>query len=207
MNNAPDRTAYDSYINSNSWNDKKNKISAIYNLNSWEIECIRCGSKQRVQLHHNYYIKSSFFGKENISDLDYLCFDCHEAWHANQKQSGLSQNDSFEPYYRYLLSGDLYRRNKHIKSLFINRIKLDSEEIAAYFSQPELIKYRKDSKLGCFLFIISFVLIFVWGIGVITAFFAILVTAGTKVPADLDLYEEKEKSIKIKNAFFFSDNP
>lgn len=66
---------YQIYIFSPAWTEKKRSIWRLYQEKGWAIECSRCSSSDSLQLHHNYYLAD--LDCAGVSDLDWLCSDCH----------------------------------------------------------------------------------------------------------------------------------
>lgn len=67
------RTDYEIYMSSAAWfrtRKKKLQISGRW--------CNRCGSKDRLEVHHRNYKR---LGAERMSDLEVLCRDCHDIEH------------------------------------------------------------------------------------------------------------------------------
>lgn len=64
---------YRRYLKSSLWNKKRYKV-----LRRDKFKCVRCGSKNRLQVHHQTY---SRVGKERLSDLITLCKQCHKKKH------------------------------------------------------------------------------------------------------------------------------
>ncbi|MCK5122787.1 MAG: hypothetical protein KAQ87_01395 [Candidatus Pacebacteria bacterium] len=188
---------YDAYINSNTWTEKKAEIENTYKLNDWNIECVRCGSKYNLQVHHNYYIGNKYFGYENISDTDYLCAKCHREWHEIQKSSSLSQNRSLEEYYHFIIADET--RVNQINHLLIKKIKIDALEIESYFLRTDVIEYNKISARLNWIFLISVILLFVYGIGIIVMIIASFIK--NEKPENFDLYKQKRDSLESKKRY------
>jgi len=64
---------YREYLLTNHWKNIKQKVylTSVY-------KCSKCGIKHGLQLHHKTYER---VGKELLSDLVYLCRDCHNEIH------------------------------------------------------------------------------------------------------------------------------
>lgn len=71
---APD--FYRSYLNSPTWRTKRN--AALKRAN---YRCSRCGSKRDPNVHHKTYER---LGNELDSDLEVLCFTCHNGHHLSE---------------------------------------------------------------------------------------------------------------------------
>jgi len=194
------------YINSPIWIKKKEKILDEYQKNNWPIRCLKCCATHNLQLHHNFYIKDIFFGFENISDLDYLCADCHNIWHKIQKESGISQNDSFEKYYEFLLSNNKVYSADRIRAFFEERIAIDKAKIENYFSRSDVIENEKELKKSNRYFTLalipSLVLILLYGIGIVLAALLIFLWPNKNKIEDYDLFFEKRICLKEKIKFF-----
>lgn len=188
------------YINSETWQNKKLTLSNLYNVNGWPIECIKCGATQNLQNHHNYYIdiKYLYLGFENISDIDYLCAKCHDNWHSIQKSIGLSQNRMISAYLNFVFSNqDGSYRNK-IVNLLSQKIKIDDSEISSYFLQENVVSYDRVNNIAMWLLFASFILIFIYGIGIITIIISIIIFSKNKEPENYDLYKQKRIPVEIK---------
>ncbi len=68
---------YKDYLNSEHWNSVKNEY---FNKNPYR--CYFCGSKYFLNLHHITYDR---LGKEDLSDLVYLCKRCHKYTHFSKE--------------------------------------------------------------------------------------------------------------------------
>lgn len=67
---------YHDYINSAAWKKKRQLALKIHG-----DKCKICGTGRRLQVHHKTYKR---LGRERISDLQILCFDCHAMEHDNK---------------------------------------------------------------------------------------------------------------------------
>ena len=190
---------YDDYINSDLWKNKKKKISGIYKRNEWAIECVRCGKVDNLQVHHNYYIDNKYFGHENISDTDYLCAKCHKEWHKIQKSSGSSQNRLSEEYYNFITADKT--RIDQIDYLLTEKIKVDTLEVERYFSRADVVKYNKISDKLNWILLISIILLFVYGIGIIVMIIGYFISLENKEPENFDLYKQKKDSLESKKCY------
>lgn len=64
---------YRDYLTSDTWQEKRrSKFDQVGR------RCERCGSTDRIQVHHQTYER---LGHELLSDLEVLCGDCHKAHH------------------------------------------------------------------------------------------------------------------------------
>lgn len=68
-----DRRLYDIYLSSDKW--RKIRGKAIISSNN---ECVNCGSKVNLQVHHKTY---DSLGNEDLGDLAVLCKSCHTLAH------------------------------------------------------------------------------------------------------------------------------
>ena len=60
---------YDRYMRSKSWQIKRQKFLAHYNC-----QCVLCGSKEHLHVHHLHY---KTLGKEGVEDVIVCCRRCH----------------------------------------------------------------------------------------------------------------------------------
>lgn len=74
---APD--FYQAYLNSSAWHTRRNRA-----LREAGYTCQRCGSKRQPNVHHKSYER---LGAENDSDLEVLCYSCHNGHHLEQSRS------------------------------------------------------------------------------------------------------------------------
>ena len=65
---------YEDYIRSEKWKRVRKRYAKNY-----PMRCYVCGSTKRVQLHHKTYKR---LGRERMSDLLWLCEECHMLVHA-----------------------------------------------------------------------------------------------------------------------------
>lgn len=130
---------------------------------NWPIECVKCNKITDLHCYHNYYIK--YLGHENTSDIDYLCSICHNDWHLFQKNSGKSQNSLCNEYYNFIYNSRYSNENIIRKQLLAKKMQFDSVEISNYFQNEAVIKYERLNNIIGTLFLISFILFFVVGIG------------------------------------------
>jgi len=185
---------YDDYINSDAWAEKKKELDMFHLINNLPIYCLKCWSNKYLQLHHNFY---SHLGKENLSDLDYLCLECHNEWHKIQKHYGESQNKLINYYYKFLFKGkDSYNQLK-LNKLLQHKISEDEKIINEYFSLPEIVKYHKINNIGGWLIILSFVFIWFYGVGLITLILAIIIYSRYKEPDNYEIFQKKKESLLL----------
>jgi len=69
---------YDNYLKTEYWKNTRNKILKRDNYN-----CRCCGSKKKLQVHHDKY---RGYYKERFSDLRTLCQYCHWYHHSYLKK-------------------------------------------------------------------------------------------------------------------------
>jgi HNH endonuclease len=69
-------SSYRAYLNSPHWRVRRNRA-----LNNAGWRCQRCGSQRDLQVHHRSYQR---LGAEWDSDLEVLCFDCHNGHHQDE---------------------------------------------------------------------------------------------------------------------------
>ena len=60
---------YDRYMRSKSWQIKRQKFLAHYNC-----QCVLCGSKAHLHVHHLHY---KTLGNEGVEDVIVCCRRCH----------------------------------------------------------------------------------------------------------------------------------
>jgi 5-methylcytosine-specific restriction endonuclease McrA len=71
------RAAYDEYLASPEWREKRNAAFAYYGY-----ACTRCPSTGPIlDIHHRHY---RTFGFESVEDLDVLCRPCHDKEHGHR---------------------------------------------------------------------------------------------------------------------------
>ncbi len=66
---------YREYLNSPEWRAKRQQV-----LDRDGHRCQKCGVGGVLQCHHLTYLR---VGREELTDLQALCFDCHETHHPN----------------------------------------------------------------------------------------------------------------------------
>jgi len=71
--------SYRSYLASSTWRTKRNRALRLANY-----RCQRCGSKRDPNVHHRTYER---LGAELDSDLEVLCFTCHNGHHREEAAS------------------------------------------------------------------------------------------------------------------------
>lgn len=71
---------YKEYLSTNHWLKVKTKMRK----SKYEYRCYCCGKNKTLQLHHKTYKR---VGKERLTDLIWLCADCHQKVH-NKVNSG-----------------------------------------------------------------------------------------------------------------------
>jgi hypothetical protein len=194
------KNTYYQYINSYLWVDKKKSVEAIYRQNGWSIECLKCGGKERLQLHHNYYHKFYYLGVENLSDLDYLCYKCHDQWTNIHKSLGISNNRIIYSYYKFINLQKNYSNSSVTHLLLEEKMNQDNNEITRYFSDPIVSKYEKTNNFVVTLGICSFPLLLIFGIGIITLIISRIINSKNEKikPNDYEIYNTKRSSLKIK---------
>ena len=67
------KEAYNIYLNSESWKDKRNKV-----LEKCDHKCQLCSKAEKLNVHHNNYKR---IGVEKPTDLIALCNKCHKKFH------------------------------------------------------------------------------------------------------------------------------
>lgn len=76
---------YKNYLESVDWLIKKSLLVFSYLRRKTPIRCFICHSIKKIIVHHWNYEN---IGDENLSDLTFMCFDCHKKWH---KQKGFKE--------------------------------------------------------------------------------------------------------------------
>ena len=76
--NGDRHISYKSYLNSSHWKEKRKEFKKCYIR-----ACVICGTNENIELHHITYKN---IGKERLSDLCFLCRDCHESVHNKTKK-------------------------------------------------------------------------------------------------------------------------
>ncbi len=64
---------YQKYLLSSHWKEFRAKALEYYGN-----KCADCGSKDKLEVHHETYER---LGREELGDVIVLCHDCHEKWH------------------------------------------------------------------------------------------------------------------------------
>lgn len=77
---------YNTYINSLEWREKRTEVAERA-----KYKCHRCGKKiySGYHIHHKTYVR---FGHELLSDLEFLCPDCHTKLHENRDKKNSNPN-------------------------------------------------------------------------------------------------------------------
>lgn len=68
---------YSQYISSSDWKAKRLEVLS----KKWN-QCERCGSKNKIHIHHGSYTK---LGNEPLKHLFVLCEKCHDLFHSKYK--------------------------------------------------------------------------------------------------------------------------
>jgi 5-methylcytosine-specific restriction endonuclease McrA len=68
---------YTLYLQSPQWQLFRQRALAYYNYS-----CRKCLSSRRLQVHHKNYDR---VGRELLSDVEVLCFNCHSKQHPEKK--------------------------------------------------------------------------------------------------------------------------
>lgn len=184
---------YQSYILSPEWEHKKKYTRRLYEQLHYPIECVRCFSVYKIQLHHNYY--PTELDDANLSDLDWICVDCHQLWHS--RYPGVFQNKAT------LINLAFYDELHDSKDLLRKKIQIDEISVAHFFLQPEVILYAEAeenvNKFQTIGIVASFFLFFFYGVGIITFFATFIIFQNRQIkPAKYDSYVEKKKSLILK---------
>ncbi|MFW5962198.1 MAG: hypothetical protein ACOCQR_01105 [bacterium] len=66
--------SYDEYLNSKHWKELKKR----FKNSPFPKSCSICDEIENLHVHHRYYDR---LGEENLSDLTYLCEECHNFIH------------------------------------------------------------------------------------------------------------------------------
>jgi len=168
------------------------------------LECLKCGDKENLHCHHNYYIGINYLGEENISDIDYLCGNCHENWHSIQKNLGTIQNNLVNRYFAFVFQDVDENKMRSSLNIISKKISLDNIVISNFFRNDDVVKYEKYNNMASLLFIASVILIFFYGIGIITLIVTFVIASKNNIPVDYKLFEEKKSAIRIKEAIIRS---
>ena len=135
---------YQSYIMSTEWQQKRQIVRELYKANNWSIECLRCGTKNELALHHNYY--NYGYHNENLSDLDYLCKNCHLLWHSKSRHRFRQNESVYENFDFYATQ----RSAAYIYNLLSEKVQYDEKEILQYFQKTSVQKYEEYLHEGMF---------------------------------------------------------
>jgi hypothetical protein len=170
---------YEEYIHSLDWENKKVEIREIYRKNNWPIVCIRCGANSNLDLHHNYY--SEFLEAAFLSDLDFLCSDCHKQWHSSRVgHIYLTQNYLAKQNLDFYIKDKSSMEQEEALNFLSKKIKKDERIITTVFSRPEFSKYEAYERAGLIEVLFDFV------------------ETKEKPPA-YDYFAERRKLLKSKN--------
>jgi transposase-like protein len=193
---------YNQYVNSNSWENTKILNEEIYLKMKWPIICVRCGTNSTpLHSHHNFY--PTDLNNVNISDIDYLCPNCHKQWHLIQKSTGRSQNWWVLLNFCFYNQGKEYVHKERISGLLSSKIDTDERNIGSYFVTSNVVKYEteeaKMNRRALPFLIISFFLIFYYGIGLVTWWLTVKSTKNmVSKPFDYDSFVARRKQLKSK---------
>lgn len=185
------RLDYSAYINSDLWRNKKIYVKNIYIQNNWPISCVKCNTNRSIELHHNYY---NNLGDEDISNLDYLCNDCHNQWHVLQKLSNKTQNNSTYSYYDFIYKDKEYKQIMALSALVISKITNDEQkyeqQISEYFRLENVKKYEYiNTKIMPWLSGLVWLFIFL----IIPLIVFLILNHTYKEPADYKIFIGKKK--------------
>lgn len=114
--------SYKKYLHSKHWKTTKFIVYATQKHN-----CIFCGDKQNLNIHHKTY-KNKNIGCEALSDLSVLCKECHFLWH---KHFG-----------KTLITSDITGRIRKLKKLGADK----KTAIAFGMSKKSFNKYLTNNK-------------------------------------------------------------
>lgn len=81
------RPSYDRYIESAEWKAFRQRY-----FKKMPKTCLACEGQSRITLHHITYDR---FGREKLTDVVPLCFDCHEKLHRHHTKSNRSPLNHF----------------------------------------------------------------------------------------------------------------
>ena len=186
------------YMASPEWGAKKQAIRTSYERHHWPIACIRCGVNNRLQLHHNYYLKD--IDAANLSDLDWICNECHDSWH--RICPGYAQNNNTKLNFRFYAGG--IQTASYITDLLRQKIDIDQQELQRYFGRQDVAHYEeagaRKNRILLWTSLISFALVFVYGIGIITFFVSFIVFRNpVPKPDKFDTYDDRRNALRLKN--------
>lgn len=198
------KNIYLGYINSIKWAEKRNVTRSFYERNGWKIKCVKCNKERDLILHHNYYMPNFQLDCANLSDLDFLCKECHSEWH--KLCEGWLQNKNLIANYNFYLSNKDYDERCDFINLLGNKVREDEKEIMPHFSDDSVIEYEKEAKrvsiVKSWCNLISFFLLFLYGIGIIGYILTFFLVNNSKTkPEKFNDFFEKRKSLAFKKNF------
>jgi hypothetical protein len=190
---------YGTYLSSPQWEAKKEEVRSIYISNNLKMCCVKCFSRNKLELHHNYYIDEYNFS--NISDLDYLCHDCHKRWHLIKNKTLMSNNNAIYFYYKFFINENKeYWINSDIYSLLVKKISHDEKNINNYFSNEEVVRYDKANSRGVWMFLLGIPFIFFYFLGIILIIIGIIIMNSKKEPENYKIFKQKKDSLDVKKS-------
>jgi len=122
---------YNEYLNSEHWKNKR-KAKKLSN-------CI-CGSNVRLELHHKTYKR---VGQERLSDLVWLCHDCHEKAHVliNEGKTTL-----WESVKEVKTKKNKRRKRKKDKTVIVSSVHIVSSSYLSSYKGVKVQRYRLSKK-------------------------------------------------------------
>ena len=73
-------TTYRDYLKTDHWKNTRER----YKQSKFKYKCIACGTDKKLNLHHKSYKR---VGNERLTDLVWLCEECHLKVHVKEKES------------------------------------------------------------------------------------------------------------------------
>lgn len=195
------KQVYDQYIKSTDWLNRKEYVFNKHQEFNWSIRCLKCASTKNLNLHHNYY---QTLGGENLCDLDYLCSNCHELWHAIVKNSSNSIDEALAAYYKWIFIECSSGETKNRCTYLLQKIKKDKEINTKYFESQAVKNYKEFSKKFDPLMQLAYISMFI-----LIGFILVPILEdieNKKKPKDYYINIKKNNSINLHNIYIAEEN-
>ena len=93
---TPAQRDYAEYLRSLHWKGVRAAFFASQRFKRvYHSGCARCGSRDRLELHHKTYAR---VGSEDLTDLEPLCHSCHGSHHRKERRRRMENPTDFKRY-------------------------------------------------------------------------------------------------------------
>lgn len=127
--NVEEAFVYSKYMKTESWAKRRDAFLASHGG-----ACELCGSKEKVQAHHNNYL---CVGNEKSIDLIALCWECHSSFHKRVKAKSLKTPETYKKHIAGIHEGFVSNKAGRARA---------RDTVSCSMCRRENLKYQFDTK-------------------------------------------------------------